>query len=232
VRPTLALLGLLLACDAAPAGDPEPAPTNPAPAVDRGIIFSTPTMHVSAVPAAAAPVEAPEQPEPEPEPAQPDLTSPDTLEADLRARLPDHRLACPRIKRLPCKALGDLDGDGANDVVVLVEPAGKRSLGLAILWAHGGVDLLGAGRRGQRWLVQNDETSERETIPADLSTLARWAVWSVDGPADDPRGFIDPRKRRFKAPGVRGAGIMLDGGDSATVAYFDGKGWRLQHLGF
>ena len=89
-----------------------------------------------------------------------------------------------------------------------------------------------AGRRGQKWLAQKEDSSERELIPIDLSTLARWSVWSADGPPEARRGFIDPRTRRFKAPAVRGDGILLDGGDSATIAYHDGKSWRLQYLGF
>jgi len=197
---------------------------------DRGLILTRPTTPLPATFGLDVPEEVPA---PEDPPASPDVFSMEGLEAEVRARLPEHRLACARVKRLPCRMLGDIDGDGAKDVVALVEPEGRRSLGLAVLWAHGGVDLLGAGRRGQRWLVQSEEASERDAIPADLSTLARWGVWSADGPEGARRGFIDPpKKRRFKAPAVRGDGILLDGGDSATIAYHDGKSWRLQYLGF
>lgn len=233
VRSSLALLGLLLACDLASSPQDDSAADERArPGVDRGLILSKPAtpLHASINLPPDTVIE-----EPIAEPETPALTIEPTLEAldaGVRARLPEHRLACTRVKRLPCKMTGDLDGDGARDIVALVEPEGSRMLGLAILWGHGGVDLLGAGKRGQRWLVQNDDGSEREPIPVDLSTLARWGVWSADGPPDARRGFIDPRTRRFKAPAVRGDGILLDGGDSATIAYHDGKGWRLQYLGF
>ena len=230
VRLPLALLALLSACDqvASPTGDPEPRDPEPTARrdIDRGMVLTRPTTPLPATLGLEVPEETPP-----PEPT-PDIFSMEGLEAEVRARLPEHRLACTRVKRLRCRGIGDLDGDGAKDVVALVEPVGKRSLGLAILWAHGGVDLLGAGRRGQRWFVRFEETSKLDPIPADLSDTARWDVWSADGPEGDRRGFVDPRKRRFKAPGVRGDGIMLDGGDSATVAYHDGKLWRLEYLGF
>lgn len=225
VRLPLALLALLSACDqvASPTGDPQPRDPEPTARrdIDRGMVLTRPTTPLPATLGLEVPEEAP--------PPEPDIFSMEGLEAEVRARLPEHRLACTRVKRLRCRDIGDLDGDGAKDVVALVEPVGKRSLGLAILWAHGGVDLLGAGRRGQRWFVRFEETSKLDPIPADLSDTARWDVWSAD---DDRRGFVDPRKRRFKAPAVRGDGIMLDGGDSATVAYHDGKLWRLEYLGF
>lgn len=230
MRPSLALLGLLLACDPsspqAGASDPKDAPGSAPRAVDRGLILSTPATPL------AASLAVVDEPPAEEQPAIEVPATSDALDAEVRRRLPEHQLACARVKRLGCRMTGDLDGDGAKDTVALVEPTGSRMLGLAILWGHGGVDLLGAGRRGQKWLAQKQDTSERELVPIDLSTLARWSVWSADGPPDARRGFIDPRTRRFKAPAVRGDGILLDGGDSATIAYHDGKGWRLQYLGF
>ncbi len=232
MRPSLALLALLAlssACDSSTTQ--ADLSTIEAPVernnVDRGMILTRPATPLPA----SLGLEIPEVPVPEEVEPEDDLSSLAGLEAAVRERLPEHRLACARVKRLPCRAVGDLDGDGARDTVALVEPAGSRMLGLAVLWAHGGADLLGAGRRGQKWLVQMDDTAERDAIPSDLSTLGRWAIWSADGPEGARRGFVD-RKRHFKAPGVRGDGILLDGGDSATIAYHDGKGWRLQYLGF
>ena len=241
VRPSLALLGLLLACDSsAPSSQTQRSAKDRTAGggVDRGLILSTPAVPLAA--SMAVPLEEPEgEPEeapegaPEGEPAgESTSTSTVALEAELRVRLPEHRLACARVKRLACWRTGDLDGDGKQDTVALMEPVNGRMLGLAVLWGHGGVDLLGAGRRGQRWLVQNDESSGREAMPFDLSFMARWAVWSADGPSEARRGFIDPKTRRFRAPSVRGDGILIDGGDSAAIAYYDGKGWRLHYLGF
>lgn len=261
VRPPLALLGLILACESAPppqgsAPDASDESRADRPAIDRGFVLSTPAVPLatsltapSQDPPAGAPTEAPTEapadaPADAPTEAPPaagaappglELSSPEALDAEVQRRLPEHRMACARVKRLPCKHIGDLDGDGGKDIVVLVEPTNSRALGLAILWAHGGADLLGAGRRGQRWIVQNDGKSERELIPFDLSFMARWGVWAADGDAGARRGFIDPRKRHaktFRAPSVRGDGILIDGGDSASVAYHDGKSWRLQYLGY
>ena len=231
VRSSLALLAVLAvssACESTTTqADPAPieAPVE-RPDVDRGMILTRPATPLSASPA----LEIPEEPAPEQVRPEEELTSLDGLDAAVRERLPEHRLACARVKRLPCRMLGDLDGDGAKDIVALVEPDGSRMLGLAVLWAHGGVDLLGAGRRGQKWLMQRDGTAEREPIPADLSTVGRWGVWSADGPEGARRGFVD-RKRHVRAAAVRGDGILLEGGDLApTIAYHDGKGWRLQYL--
>lgn len=234
VRASPALLGLLLACDLASspqAGDPDPN-NESRPGVDRGLILSKPAIPLAASIGVVDEPPAPQQEEEVKLVEDDGATTLEALDAEVRRRLPEHQLACTRVKRLACRTSGDLDGDGARDTVALVEPVGKRMLGLAILWGHGGVDLLGAGKRGQRWIEQKDETTAREPIPIDLSWLARWSVWSADGPPDARRGFIDPRTRRFKAPAVRGDGILLDGGDSATIAYHDGKSWRLQYLGF
>ncbi len=237
MRPTLALLGLLLACDsAAPspqADQPEPSDDRGAapPAIDRGLILSTPTVHVSTVMTTPPPEDEPVMIDDEVPAPLPELGSLEALETELRARLPEHRLACTRVKRLPCKSFGDLDADSKQDIVALVEPAGRRSLGLAILWGHGGVDLLGAGKRGQHWTMQFADRSERELVPADLSWMARWVVWDAEGPEERRRGFTDGRKRKVLAPAVKGDGILIEGGGAETIVYHDGKHWRVQHLG-
>lgn len=158
----------------------------------------------------------------------------DDLVAQVRARLPTHAPACEDPAQA-CEARGDLDGDGASDRVVLVRPEGGGALGLAILWGRGGADLLGGGRSGQSWTVLADEERRSEAIPEDLEFLARWELCRAAGPPGERRGFtqvVRGSAREHAAPDVRGDGILLDGGDSAAVAYHDGAGWRLIYLGF
>ncbi|MCB9703603.1 MAG: hypothetical protein H6711_20030 [Myxococcales bacterium] len=156
------------------------------------------------------------------------------LVRELESRLPDVEVACSRKKSIPCEASGDLDGDGLGDRVVRVKVRGGKAIGLAILWGKGGAELLGAGRK-ERWTVHVDDETQREAMPRSLDFLERWAIWPAYGPEGRRRGFRGQLMRRphdFPAPKVIGDGILIDGGDSAAVAYYDGAAWRLIYLGF
>ncbi len=132
---------------------------------------------------------------------------------------------------LACRKTADVDLDGyADDVVLVKDSAGH--LGLAVL-AHGPARILiGAGKRGQTWMVVTDDDTSREPVDTDLDWLASWSVWPVWKDGRMARGFSGGPGRNHVADDVGGDGLFLSGGDAASVAYFDGSGWRLLHLGF
>lgn len=180
-----------------------------------------------APPSAAAPVVAPSPPAPPPA----DVPAPSA--SAPTADRPDLVPACDRRPKLTCTRTGDLDGDGQIDTVALVRPKDGKKIGLLITWGRGGTAVLGAGEKGQTWREQVDESASTVPIPTDLGFLERWEVWPADGPAGKRRGFTDPKwRRRHRVPGVRGDGLLVDGGDSAAVAYWDGARWRLYYLGY
>jgi hypothetical protein len=225
----LALAALALAsCSATDDAEPprERASLDPARS-------SAPPTPAPAPPTPAAGASAPSAPPAEPTPsasASAPAALPSAPTPPLRADLVS---ACERRPELPCTRDGDLDGDGQRDTVALVRPKDGVEIGLLISWGRGGTALLGAGEAGQTWREQVDESARTVAIPTDLDWLARWDVWPADGPADRRHGFRPPNKRRsYRAPAVRGDGLLVDGGDSAAVAYWDGARWRLHYLGF
>lgn len=113
-----------------------------------------------------------------------------------------------------------------------MRPRGGEQLGLAIVWGRGGEEVLGAGERDRVWRQKHDDAVRTVPIPTEFDWLARWDVWRADGPAGKRRGLRDAKGRRFTLAGVVGDGLLLDGGDSATVAYWDGQRWRHEYLGF
>ncbi|MEZ4450248.1 MAG: hypothetical protein R3B09_12295 [Nannocystaceae bacterium] len=149
-------------------------------------------------------------------------------------RLPDHEVACSKRRSIPCERRGDLDDDGKSDAIVRVKARRSGAIGLAVLWGRGGVELLGGGRQAQ-WTVLGDEGANVEAIPASMGFLARWELVPADGPRGKRRGFLHEvlgRAHKFKAAKVQGEGILVDGGDAAAIAYWDGAGWRLLELGY
>lgn len=164
---------------------------------------------------------------------------PAALAARVRAAFPGLRPACDVALSGPCAVRGDLDGDGKIDDVVLVRSSDGAG-GLAILWAAGTAELLGAGRRGQCWttteVVDLDGTSDVAPCPAEVDADLRWiAHWELHPRKLGARGpaVADPRRRReYPAPGVVGDGLYLSGSDAAAVLYRAESGWILMHLGF
>lgn len=129
--------------------------------------------------------------------------------------------------QLPCWASADIDLDGAMDDVALVLGA-KDELGIAVVTRSKGTILIGAGTRGPMWRVEIDGQSSMKPVERDLQWLR---VWKVVLPVSGGGGFAS-KAGMHEAEGVRGDGLYLSGGDAAAIAYFDGKGWRLLHLGF
>lgn len=222
-----AALCILVACTAA---DRE-APTSAAPAPP---VAPALTRTDGAAAEAAEPAPPPPEPPAPPPPEPPEAASdpPEDVFVRLARWRPDLESACAARPRLACTRTGDLDGDGRPDEVALVRPRGGEQIGLAIAWGRGGGDVLGAGERGRVWRETHDESTRTAAVPTDFSWLTRWDVWLADGPPGKRRGLRDPRGRRFTLAGVIGDGLLLDGGDSAAVAYWDGQRWRLEYLGF
>ncbi len=132
---------------------------------------------------------------------------------------------------LACRKTADVDLDGhADDVVLVKDSAGH--LGLAVLARGRARILIGGGKSGQAWMVITDDDSSREPIDTDLDWLASWSVWPVWRDGGMARGFTGKPGGHHLADDVGGDGLFLSGGDAAAVAYFDGSGWRLLHLGF
>lgn len=215
------LLAAPLACTAvsesAPADDEgagrvaPPALPAPAPSADEGPLPPPPEVPRLPVPAPPAPA----------------APTTDELPSALQS-------ACEVRRKLACTRRGDLDADGLIDTVALVRPREGKALGLAVLWGRGGHAVLGAGVRGQSWRERVDESVRTAKIPADLGWLADWDVLPAHGPAGARTGFRGRKGpvRVFKAPGVLGDGIYVSGGDAAAIVYWDGAGWRFEHLGF
>ncbi|MDC0666642.1 hypothetical protein [Nannocystis radixulma] len=212
-------VGLVPRDTPAPPPEPDPVAATPPPAE------SAPAPAPSAPEAAPAPASEPSPPAASPPPTDPVLVR-------VAAWRPDLESACAEHTELACTREGDLDGDGKQDGVALVRPRGDTRVGLAIVWGRGGGDLLGAGEQGRTWRQTIDGNTSTAPIPDNFDFLARWDVLRADGPAGKRRGFIDGKGRKFKVRGVVGDGLLLDGGDSATVAFWDGKQWRLEYLGF
>ncbi|MBZ5715132.1 hypothetical protein [Nannocystis pusilla] len=203
-----------------PPPEPDPLAATPPP------VESAPAPAPAPAPEAApAPASEPSPPAASPEPTDPVLVR-------VVAWRPDLESACAAHTELACTREGDLDGDGKQDGVALVRPRGDTRVGLAIVWGRGGGDLLGAGEQGRTWRETADGSTSSAPIPDDLDFLARWDVWRADGPPGKRRGFIDGKGRKFKVRGVVGDGLLVDGGDSAAVAFWDGEQWRLEYLGF
>lgn len=161
------------------------------------------------------------------------------LAARLKAALPDLRPACDVALAGPCSLRADLDGDGGADEVILVRGPGDAG-GIAILWAHGAAEVLGAGRGDGCWR-QSEVPGEDEPAPeacagaidADLGWIAGWGLWTRKSGEQGPiftrtKGIV----RQAPAPGARGDGLHLSGSDAAAVLYRDADGWVLMHLGF
>lgn len=250
-------LSVLFACTAgdreapAPAGAPAPAPVSAAAPVssEPGSPASAgaPTASTAPITGAPASTAAPADPgagasasdlarpaaPPEPPAGAPVASDPpEDVFARLARLRPDLESACAARPELACTRTGDLDGDGKPDEIALVRPRGGEPIGLAIAWGRGGGEVLGAGERGLVWRETIDESTRTAAIPIDFDWLARWDVWRADGPVGKRRGLRDARGRRFTLKGVVGDGLLLDGGDSATVAYWDGQRWRHEYLGF
>lgn len=163
------------------------------------------------------------------------------LAARLKRELPQHKPACDVVGSGPCSLRGDFNGDGARDEVALVRD-GAGAGGLAFLWAGGGVELLGGGRRGVCWTATEvpdlDGTAAPascpEEIDADLDWLAGWALRPREVGSEGPAfvGRVLHRMMRFKAADSVGDGVLLDGGDAAAILYWRREGWVLMDLGY
>jgi hypothetical protein len=113
--------------------------------------------------------------------------------------------------------------------------------GIAILWASGGSELLGAGRH-QCWTtteqanLDGSPTPEpcAEPIDADLAWISRWELLTRT-PGTPPllhRLTHKPGKHGHPAPDALGDALLLDGGDAAAALYHTRAGWTLMHLGY
>lgn len=251
MRP-VALLALAL-CTCKPAPAPEPKPVEPAapPPVAR---VEPPPAQPDAEPppaapeqckcpadpvAAAAPAEQYEEDEEtaKERAARTKETIPKPLADKLRIAFPELRPACDVTLSGPCNIRGDLDGDRAPDDVILVRNKDGAG-GLAILYAAGPTDLLGAGRRGACWTateIENiDGTSDVAPCLEEVEPNLNWiAGWDLRPRKKNSPVLTDPRRKRtFKAPGALGDGLQLSGMDAAVALYRTATGWTLMHLGF
>ena len=166
---------------------------------------------------------------------------PKPLATRLRAALPDHRPACDVVATGPCFIHADFDGDARPDDAILVRNPDKAG-GIAILWAHGGHDLLGAGRQ-QCWTttelanLDGSPTAEpcSEPVDPDLTWISHWRLLTRHLTDDAPtlsRSPGKPVKPGYSAPGALGDALLLDGGDAAAALYRTSTGWTLMHLGY
>ena len=166
---------------------------------------------------------------------------PKPLATRLRAALPDHRPACDVVATGPCFIHADFDGDARPDDAILVRNPDKAG-GIAILWAHGGHDLLGAGRQ-QCWTttelanLDGSPTAEpcSEAVGPDLTWISHWRLLTRHLTDDAPtlsRSPGKPVKPGYSAPGALGDALLLDGGDAAAALYRTSTGWTLMHLGY
>lgn len=164
---------------------------------------------------------------------------PKPLAARLRAALPDLRHACDVTAAGPCTLRADFDGDSLPDDAILVRSPHNAG-GIAILWGHGGTDLLGAGRH-QCWLTSEQANLDGspvdepclEPIDPDLAWISRWSLLTRT-PADPAPILRRPAstKSGHPAPGALGDALLLDSGDAATALYRTSSGWTLMHLGY
>ena len=163
------------------------------------------------------------------------------LASRLKQELPRHRPACDVAASGPCSLRGDFNGDGARDEVVLVRDEAGAG-GLAFLWAGGGAELLGGGRRGVCWSATEvpdlDGTAAPpscpEEIDADLDWLAAWDLRPREVGSEGPAfvGRVLHRTMRFQAADSVGDGVLIDGGDAAAILYWRREGWVLMDLGY
>ncbi|MDI1442651.1 hypothetical protein [Polyangium sp. 6x1] len=172
-------------------------------------------------------------------PPRPEL--PKALVDRLRARWPNHQVACDIASSSPCALQGDLDGDGVFDNMVLVRSRAGAG-GIAILWGTGATALLGGGRRGQCWT--KTEVADLEGHPvvkpcateidANLDWIARWEMRprTLREGAAVLVGRKGAKTLESPAPGALGDGLLLDGGDAAAILYRTKNGWTLMHLGY
>ncbi len=119
----------------------------------------------------------------------------------------------------PCLVVADCDGDGVDDVAVLIAQAkGTKRAGL-LIETKAGVIQFGAGLRTRWTKIDDDRKSRVVRAPADI--LARASLRSL-------RGLVSPPIQL--AP--KGVVLAISGGDAAMAIFSDGKRWYTYHLGF
>jgi hypothetical protein len=157
---------------------------------------------------------------------------PDVRLPDEATLLRTHRRECGRGPKPRCELHLDLDGDGADERVFLVRANGTGHVGVAVVWALGGVSVVGADvpMRQLRTDVYEDGVEVAwQDVEDDVEVLG-WSVAQIQG---DGFVVLGPKRRGavvrsppMRAPGRKGGGVLIRGSDSSTILYWDGAAWR------
>jgi hypothetical protein len=159
------------------------------------------------------------------------------LPADVRlsdesALFRTHRKECAFGPKAHCEHRVDFDGDGAFERVFFVRARDTHHLGLAVVWAQGGVSLIGADAR-MRQLSTNVYVDDVELAWDEIESDFEIEHWRVAQIAGDGFATSAPRKRGapassppMRAPARAGGGVFLSNSDSSTILYWDGACWR------
>lgn len=175
---------------------------------------------------------------------------PSTPSAASRQAPEKRALASPVASRLPkgiekscylspCEFEGDFDADGSRDTVLLVARGSRR--GLAIIWGSGAAPTIIGAAHAFRVIRfseprRDSPRSAGRTANLDVDFATLHSVYALSArTTDGGRVLVDTRRHMFvyEVPGVRGDGLMLDGGDAAVALYRSGSGdWYFVNLGF